>query len=252
MNNLQDPQSDFVTKLQAKHLAMKPKWYFFVRQVIKAGLVGVFATSAMYFVSLIIFTLYSSGAIHLSRFGLMGLSDLLLSLPWLIIALALVSVFGLVWISDKYPITYRHPLVFTFIFVVGVVTLGSYAIGQTRLHDTLAVLSSKSFGFSFSPYPQAEMIKLHNAEVGEVVEVDDDGFWMANRAHDEVYVEISEQTQFAPKDAEIENDDIVIVSGSENDKKIRAKGIKVLREGDSPLMMPGGSKKGHSKSQDDR
>jgi magnesium-transporting ATPase (P-type) len=163
-----------VDKIIETKMQMHSRQYFLFQTVGKIVLTVLSILLSIYIVSFVLYYLNISGAIHLTRFGFSGLLDLLRSLPLLIVILALVSLSVVVVISTSYKLSYRNPLIYSFIIAVATVIVLSMIVAQTPFHSSVGSLLKQSDGLKFLPVELLEprLAPLHHSLVGFVEKVE--------------------------------------------------------------------------------
>lgn len=165
-----------VEKITETKMQMHSRQYFIFQTIAKIVLTGLAILLSIYIVSFVLYYLSINGAIYLTRFGFGGLLDLLQSLPLLIVTLALASLAAVVIISTKYAISYRNPLIYSFLIVVATVVVLGVAVSQTPFHTSVGLFLKESGGFEFLPAELLEprLAPLHHGLVGAVTQIESD------------------------------------------------------------------------------
>lgn len=212
-----------VDKITETKMQMHSRQYFIFQTIGKIVLTILSILLSIYIVSFVLYYLSINGAIYLTRFGFGGLLDLLQSLPLLIVTLALVSLIAVAVISTKYAISYRNPLIYSFVIVVATVVVLGAAVAQTPFHSSVGLLLKESGGFEFLPDELLEprLAPIHHGLVGIVEKIDPDYIVLRTETGRLVKVSLSEQLL-----AELENDlkigDRILISGDDQGEKIDA------------------------------
>lgn len=207
---------------------MRDKSYFIRASILKAIGITIAFVFTLFLISFVIFYLQYTGAWYLSRFGAGGLRDLLLSLPWIVIFLSMILVGGLIWYSERYPISYKQPLIYSLLTIVCIVVVGSIAVAATPLHKYFFQTfgGPMNHGAMHGMYGMRQGMSLHNGVAGRVIIVyPPNSFDIDAPGHERFKVEYDNHTVFNP-DNEIEVGDFVLVRGRVDDEIIHADGIR--------------------------
>ncbi len=215
--------------IEKGQVKMRGKSYFITTSILKGVGIIIAFIFAVFLISFTIFYLQYTGGLYLPGFGLGGLRDLLLSLPWVIIFLSIILVAGLIWYSEKYPIAYKQPLIYSLLSVVCVVVIGSIVVASTPLHkyffDTFGgPMNHSAMHAMYGGMRQKP--PLHNGIAGRVIEVYPvNSFAIDAPGHVRFKVDYDDKTIFTP-DNVINVGDFVLVRGRLDDNEIHAIGIR--------------------------
>ena len=218
-------QNRIMEEIQHGEVKMLPKSYFMAKAVLQILGLLIALFLAVFLTSYLLFHLKSSGALWLPSFGLAGAKDLLLSLPWIIVALIVLFGGVLIWFTERFAFAYRRPTMLALLGVALVVLAGGYAVAKTPLHPyflrRLAPGGALMSGLYAPP--------MHHAVLGTVVKIENNLWTIETREGEALEVEISEKTHF-PNGASCEVGQKVVVNGVAKNGRIPAFGILKINE----------------------
>ncbi len=126
-----------VAAIKSGQIKMRPRWHFAVRAALLASGIVLFSLALLYLASFIVFILHQTGLWRAPGFGLRGLRVFLFSLPWLLLAVALIFLVILEFLVRRYAFAYGRPLFYSVIAIVLLVLAGALAVAQTSFHRGL-------------------------------------------------------------------------------------------------------------------
>ena len=160
---------------------MKPKAFFVLRAVLVVlGAIIIFLLS-FFIVSLIIFKLQSSGSLFLPGFGLAGIKILLLSFPWLLLALVLLFVVILELFASYFKLVYERPFIYSMILIVLLVLLGGILFAGTSIHDRMSTGRMGNFLYDQDDH--------RGVYVGRISGIDQGRFMIRTKTGREIIIE---------------------------------------------------------------
>jgi hypothetical protein len=177
----------------------------------------------------------TTGIWFIQIFGPREWFDFLLSLPWLLIILAVLFVIILEILVKRYSFAYRRPLLYSAIGIAIFAIIGGFLVAGTSLHGRL---SKYTEGDRPPPpfMPFAEQIyhgfgqpQPRNIHIGEITQIIKDGFIIKNQLGEMLTIIISPQTRL-PFNKNLSKGDIIAVFGERKDNNILAFGIKDIDE----------------------
>lgn len=238
---MQEPQNQSIKEKVLSAIAegkikMQPRWRFVLRAaLLLLGL--VLATSVLlYLASFLVFILRRSGAWFAPVFGLRGLVVLLLSLPWVLVAVSIIFVILLELLVRRYAFAYRRPLLFTVLGIVMLAVIGGVVVESSHFHEGLEFFARQHrVPLADSLYRQYGQTRPSNIAAGVITEKTAEGFRIKNRREEIINVVISPQTRF-PLGTDFTEGDTVVVLGERGEGGIQASGIRKI-EGDA-LVLP--------------
>ena len=222
-----------LTAIETRNVSMRSRSYFLIRTALWiAGTLLVFVLT-LYLTSFAAFVFRGNGLHLLPQLGPQGWGTLLLSLPWLVL-LSLFVVFVILQIlSTHFSFVYKRPLVHTILGSIFILVIGSVAIAQTALHERAYRLSEEGrlpFG---GPLYSGAMHDRDDMHIGTITTLTDSSFILAHRNGETYHVIITDTTRLPRRT--LENGDVVIVLGDDEDDVITAFGIRPFRPGDALL-----------------
>ncbi|MBL8030332.1 MAG: hypothetical protein JNN11_03725 [Candidatus Doudnabacteria bacterium] len=209
---------------------LKPlsRWYFIAQSsALGIGLVVV-ALLILFFASLILFNLRENRTYMAPGFGFYGFGVFFLSLPWLLIALVAGLLILLEYILRRYKFTYQRPILYSFVAMALLVSVGSIFISQSKMHESLMAKSRLKPKFFGSPiYRRLGLPKTDQLTIGKVFETNAQGCRLNTKGGESWQVYINDETHL-PHDYSISNGDIIMVIGPKSENSIKAVGVKPL------------------------
>ncbi len=131
-NNVRERVMDAIKK---GGVAMRPRWHFMAKAALAlTGGIIIFLT-LLYVAGFTIFSLRETGAWFGPAFGGRGWMELLISLPWLLIFLAIIFIGILEVLVRKYSFVYRKPLLYSVLAILALVLLGGYAVSRSTIRE---------------------------------------------------------------------------------------------------------------------
>jgi hypothetical protein len=219
-------------EIQTGRVKMRPRWYFVLKTVLLV-ISTVLAVSVVLFVaSFIIFIMRQTGVFHSSGFGLRGIRAFLISLPWLLVLIAILFIILIQLFVKRYSFGYRKPLLYTILGVVGIALLGGIVVAQTPFHRGLFEHAyDNNLPLAGGLYREYGIRRLpHNIEMGKVVEVRSNGFLITNPIDQTVSIITNGQTDYPPG-TNLQVDDYLICLGKRvNETTFEASAIKEVDE----------------------
>ena len=136
-------KQDILKKITAGEVEMKPRWYFILQSLLL--IVGVITATlvAVYLLSFVSFTLRQSGVGFIPLYGFRGVSQFVMSSPWLLIFFTGTFLSLLYLLVSRYSFSYKRPHLYSMIGVVVFVLLASFAIEQTVMHQRISQYSER-------------------------------------------------------------------------------------------------------------
>lgn len=222
----QSPLADNILHTIQKHeVRMRPKWHFILNislLVVGTILAGL---SLLYLVSFIVFTLRQNGSWFMTGFGTQGWSALFVSLPWLLIVLALVFVLIVGLLVKKYSFAYGRPLIYSAFGIILFAGLGGFLIALTPLHSGLLFQAEeKNLPLAGGMYRQFCNKHPSNVTMGRVIEMIPSGFSLRNQEFEILMVEVTPRTIMPQRGIHLE--EVVVVLGDREGNIIKAYGVQ--------------------------
>lgn len=118
-------------------IKMRPRWHFAAQAALLAVGVILFALALLYVASFVVFIMHQTGLWRAPGFGWVGLRAFLFSLPWLLLAAALIFLVILEVLVKRYAFAYGRPLFYSVIGIVLLVIVGGFLVERTSLHRGL-------------------------------------------------------------------------------------------------------------------
>ena len=238
--SLHDLKNSLLEKIKSGEVKMHSKGYFFAKSALQILGLILAVLLALFLVSYVFFHLKVSGAFGFTNFGILGIRDLLLSLPWLMLFLVLIFIALLLWFAEHYPLTYRNPLLYSVAGILLVVFLGGYLVAKTPLHPYFFRLNAGGPGaprgsMMFGLYSERRRPALHNGLVGKIEAWMEDNRVVRDFSGQAYQVKLSDDVDWPPEGDVFQPGDVVIIHGQVDDGRVTAWGIRKIQL-DSPRM----------------
>jgi len=240
MNNQEEKNSivdKILNKIKNEKVKMKPKIYFILRTVLLVGgsLVLIFLIISL--VSFIVFSLRTSGALFLPKFGSPGIKIFFMSLPWLLILIAIILTVLLEIFSKKFTFVYRQPIFYSLLIIIIITFIGSFLINKTSLHPNLFWKAQERH------LPGIEMVyrdfgvpRIKDVYYGIISGITDNGFNIETPRGEVFNIIINSETRLA-LEVNIEEGDAVVILGKQSNSNIQAFDIHKVKK-DFNLFRP--------------
>jgi hypothetical protein len=227
-----------IEKIEAGAVAMRPRWHFILETSLFT--VGVILTAliAMYLLSFIFFTLAKTGLWLAPGFGFGGLMFFVISSPWVLIITTGIFLALLALLVKHYAFSYRQPLVFSLLGVVGFVLIVSGLLHQFSFHERMERINERHNLPGLAPlYRDTNDTRPREITPGEIVAITETGFTLMTPEAETFTVLVSSRTRgidHLPLTVGAK----VLIFGERSTSTIEAKGIKPLPH-DLPPLRPG-------------
>ncbi len=215
-------------KIKSGEISMRPRWYFLLHSaVVVTG--GVFlCLTLLYLVSFIFYALRESGLWVVPGLGAPASWQLLFSLPWLLIVVAIVFIVLLEILVRQFAFSYRRPLLYTVgVIVLFVIVVGGF-VSTTSFHRRVFnSVERRHVPLAPGFYRSYARPRLPNVVRGRVVGVSSRGLLIMTAEGEAVSVFITPHTRL-PGGAEFETGDTVIIAGERRGDTIAAFGLQEI------------------------
>ncbi len=201
---------------------MKPRWHFVLMSALYAAGGVLLALALLYVSSFIVFAMNRSGLWFAPGFGPRAFGPFLLSLPWIMITVAVAFIVLLEVVVRKYSFGFRTPLLYSALVIILIAVVGGFFIAQTPLHDRFSGRLYRTAG----PRPG----DIRPCVIEAITEA---GFICINPDGERIAVALVPGTRL-PDGAELDQGDPVVVFGRNERGLIQARGVKIIRPGDMP------------------
>lgn len=227
---MNEVKNTILNKIKEGKVAMRPRWHFVLKSVLLLVGIALLTLSLLYIMSFVLFILGEAGVMFVPGFGIYGIIVFLSSSVWLLVFLALVFIVALEILVQKYSFSFKKPLLYTVLTIVGVVMFGSYLIAQTPMHKRLQQSADRDelplMGLMYSGIGPKSHPSVHR---GIITELKEDGFVLLESDDPELMVIISENTRL-PRETLFEVDEEVLVLGSREGLVIHANGVRLFQK----------------------
>lgn len=218
-------------------LKMKPKAYFFAKYgLILLGILLLLCL-AVYIGSFILFVLRANGILLLPSLGWWGIPALLHGIPWLLVLLVGLFVIALEVAGRHLTLVHRLPLLYSALSVLGIITIGSIVIGQTRFHYRVFQTADKGRLPVIEPlYHGFGEIRLHDFRFAKLRNKKGNIWTTDGRFGEQLLIIVNDRTRFFPSEQMIVIGDRILVvgEGERREDVIHARAIRKLQ----PNMVP--------------
>lgn len=217
-------------KIKKGEVKMRPKAHFVLKTILVLSGAVILALFVLYLISFIAFALRAGGIGSLPGFGSRGLGSLLVSIPWLLILIAIFLIAALEILVRRFSFSYRRPIFYSVLTIVFLVFMGSFIINKTYLHPVLFQRAQEGrLPVAGEFYRDFGMPKSRDMHRGVVSEITDDGFYLKTPEGEILTVVIASETRF-PMGVGIKEDDAVMVLGERNKDIIQAFGVSKIND----------------------
>ncbi len=216
-------------KISCGEVKMRPRTLFAVQTTLQVLGTSVLLLLLIYLASFAMFQAKISGALHLSNFGMLGLLDLILSLPKLIIILSGLLLVLLIWSYDQFPVGYRRPLLISAFGIICIVTTGTILVHKTNLHNFLLTKNNGQLTYkALGALPLNPLsLQMRNGEVGQITGLGPDELILLSNSG-QLYTVSLKDLKFEEDLEGLGKDLWVMVRGPKHNHSISAKRIKII------------------------
>lgn len=209
-------KDNIMSPIETGRVKMHPRWYF----VIKAALylVGIILgiLFLLYLVSFIIFIFYQNNVWLLPGFGLRGIREFLVALPWVLIFLAILFVILLEILVKRYSFVYRRPLIYSTMGIIVLAVVGGEVITTNHFHKSLFVRAQQNrLPFAGGLYRYYVMPRKRNLIIGDVSAVLNNGYQIKSLNNDIFTATVVPKTRFPLGNIFAVGDKIIVFGKSE-------------------------------------
>lgn len=227
-NNLAPEQ--ILDAIKSGHVKMRPKWHFILKAILIAVGGSLLGLTVLYLVSFIFFILRHTGVWFVPIFGLRGWYEFLFSLPWLLIALALIFIIILELLVRHYAFAYRRPLLYSSLAIVLVVVVGGLVVASTPFHRSLFEDAEQDRLPLAGPiYRQFGRQAFQQIHPGLITATTSTGFLITDRRGRLLQIVLTPRTRL-PFGEDFAIGDVIVVFGPEDNKMVQAFGIQEIDE----------------------
>lgn len=228
-------ENNILKAIESGQVKMHSKWYFVLKTTAFAAGITLAVLALLYIASFIVFVLRQSGAWFMPAFGPRGFGIFFTSLPWLLIALAVLFIVLVQILVRHYSFGYSKPLIYPAAFIILLALLGGFAVAELPLHRSLFLRARQHhLPFASGIYLRYGMPPKGNVTAGTVIQTQADGYIILTAEDETVTVIKNSDTRF-PLGADFNTGDTIIVFGQADDGTIKALGIRKVGDG---VFMP--------------
>jgi hypothetical protein len=196
---------------------MRPKWHFVLRgALLSLGLILI-AIALLYVTSLIVFAFKQTGLIMTPGMGGHGLGVFFSSAPWILIGTTILFIIVLEILARKFAFAYKQPLLLSLVVILGIATIGTFAISQTRMHEFLHERARANMlpGFG-SIYQRLDAGIPEQVIPGTVIAFTDTTLTLIQPNGEEATIAITKETRFMHGEHPSLGDSIVVLVHKED------------------------------------
>ncbi len=235
MHNLKDT---VLRKITAGEVAMRPRWYFVLRAGLFFSLLSITALLAIYLFSFVLFVLAENGLLLIPAFGLPGIVFFVVRSPWLLILCVGVFLTLLYLLVQHYAMSYRRPLLYSLLAVVGFVLITSSILHTLAVQQHLKAFSERHHVPGMTPlYRDTAGTRPAGITPGKITTLTDDGFMLTTPERDHFTIVITNTTRSTDRHT-FTVGDMVLVFGTPDGSTIVARGVRPLPHDRPPLPPP--------------
>jgi hypothetical protein len=229
MTTPNSPLEEKILKAIHEHrVSMRPHWRYTLRAIGIIALLGIIAVYLLFHASFFFYALRQNGSLLLPGFGKNGISRLLNSFPWGILAIGLILMVILSALIGRRTRAYRLPFIYTILFVVGVASLVSLVIAWSPFHEKFSQMAVDDKLPIITPfYQQYATEEPQETFIGEITKIEDNQFTLIDRRGYYIQVVILKNTKTQP-DFSVTNGESVIVIGDLHNGSVEAEEIHKL------------------------
>lgn len=215
--------------IKAGQAVMRPRWHFVLRAILFCLGVGMVFLSVIFIISLIVFIVRRDGVAQVMGFGAPGAQAFIMSLPWILIGVAVVFIGMLEIMVRQYSVAYRQPLLLSALAVIGIVAIGGMLVASTPLHPELLQQAERHPAVpGMRLYKRIDNFGYRNVHPGVVDSYTDHGFIIMNHRGERLQVLVVPETRIMAN--KIAPGDVVVVLGQRGTSTIHAFGVRVVEE----------------------
>ena len=230
-------KENIIKAIQAGKVNMKPRWHFVLQTVLLIAGTILAALALLYLVSFIIFVLHQTGSWFVAGFGMHGITEFLMSFPWIIALITLIFLIILEILVRKYSFGYRKPLLITSAAVLVLVVGGGFVVANTSFHRGLFDSAEEErlpFGGGF--YKEFGTPHRDNVAIGSITNINDNSLILSDRRNMVFIVNITDDIDYLDDNLQV-GDSVVVFGNRNRDGSITAVDIRRV-DGTEPPPPP--------------
>jgi hypothetical protein len=228
--------TDILHKIQNKEISIHSKTFFRVKAIALTALVIAICIITIILCSFILFTIHITGQSHVIDFGFQGVKLFVYTFPWFLLALDLVLILILGYITRNTSFGYKIPGMYILFAALGIVVVSGYIVeSYTSLHTRMLERSqTQQLPLVDSLYKNARRAPPKRFEIyrGVVVEKKE-AYMLVDVEHDEVYGSTTQilvrfATTSDPILSDAEIGQTVFISGKMQNGQIMYPKVKII------------------------
>jgi hypothetical protein len=235
MTELKD---NITEQIRQGELTAKPYWYFVLRALLFATGTILVALLSVYLLSFVFFIVRETGLSWTPGFGMPGLMFFALSSPWLLVSL--VGIFlGILYVLVRhYSFSYRHPLVYSLVGTVLLVTLVASLLHLFTLHDRIqGAVEGRDIPALSQLYERNAGVRSDRITPGQIMSLTTEGFTIETPERITRDVRITDRTRHRTSDSYTPGMVVVVFGKTDENGTITALGIKSLNRDELPRRL---------------
>lgn len=201
------------------NVTMRSRWYFVANAVLLIIGTMLVALTLLYIGSFIIFILHQTGVWFIPSFGMRGLREFLIALPWLLILLTLLFIVILEVLIKKYAFVYNRPLLYSVAGIIFFVAFGGFALTLIPFHSNLFRQAQRNnLPFAGRVYRLYGMPSYRGRVIpGAIVEIINNGYRITTPRNETITVALTPATVLIPRNGFGIGDEIVALGDWQDD-----------------------------------
>lgn len=218
-NSKKTIKDEVVSKIKRGEVKMKSRSFFILKTVLSFGLIILLSLLVLYLGSLIVFVFRANDMMLFSGMGFQGIRTILVSFPWYLVILVIILIVLVEVMAKNFSFVYRRPLVYSFIGIVFLVTLGSLVVEAMSVHDSFFDMAKEErLPVAGGMYKHLGRLDIDSAYFGTLLDKED-GLWkMELESGEKVILDIATMTKgFRVLDKLKEGSGVVVIGEREGD-----------------------------------
>ena len=219
----EDLRQQIMQRIAKEKVTMKPKLYFMaVAVLLGVGLAATLVTAVL-FAAVLSYRLTREAPLEFLDFGSAGISPMLLALPWIPFAVAIVSLSVGVWLLKKYDFAYKRSSLGLAVALVAALALAGAGVAKSGLIEELEEHAPHQLAplFNYEAHRRGGL-------VGEIVTLADEELTLMTRRGDTVTVALDDDIHY-PRGRELTTGQVVRLIGHWDDDVFEAHGIAPVK-----------------------
>ena len=218
-------KDEILKAIEGGRLTMRPKWQFITRTALVIVGIILIALTTVYITSFTVFILRKTGIWFVAGFGFHDFSLFLISLPWILITIAIIFILLLEILIKRYSFAYGKPFIYSALGIIVLVTVSAITIGSTSFHEHFFDQAQNGKMPFAGPFYEHITRQPENITVGNVVQIFSNGYSIQDSREETFIVVIGPHTNVQTSKG-FSIGDIILVVGKREHRIIEAMEIK--------------------------